>query len=96
MFLAEGSDGVDAVFQREEAIRGEERQHHVGGPTVRREIMADGRKVGGLEGELGEEVELRDGRRDEVDRVKAIAEAVDAEWVRGGSAGEIERGRHFI
>jgi len=92
VFAAELGGGVDAVLEREEAVGDEERQHDVGRSAVRAELAADRGEVRGLGGQLGEEVELRDRGGDEVDGVQAVAEAVEAQRVGGGGAGQVEGG----
>ena len=94
VLLSECRHGKDAVLQRQEAVRGEERQHHVGRPAVRAEVTADRGEVGWLGRELREQVELGDRGGDQVDRIESVAEAVDAERVGRGRTGEVERGGH--
>ncbi|NBR42974.1 MAG: hypothetical protein EBU04_09040 [Verrucomicrobia bacterium] len=69
------------MFDGDEAVGGEKRQHHVGRPAMRAKIAADGGEVGRLGGEFCKKIKLRDRRGDEVDRVEPVTKAIKSERV---------------
>ena len=56
-------------------------------------MAADGGEIGRVRGEPGEEIELDDRGGEEVDRVEAVAVAVDGRGIGGGREGEVD-GEH--
>jgi len=58
---------------------------------MRAEVAADRGEIGRFRGELREQVEFGERGGDQVDGVKAVAEAIDFQRVVRGRTGKVER-----
>ena len=91
MLARGGGDVKDAGAFLHQAHCGEEREHDVGGSLDDLEFAADGRFVGGVFGEPGEEIKVDERGTEQIDGIEPVAQSVEFQRIGGGKRREIER-----